>query len=637
MTTRQKILRIASITFLSLYFLYLGASNYLLHGERVLKFFMDPNDSLKIHYQSAQSLFPGLVHVRNLSIGDTNSAEDWKFVTTETWVLINLFALPFKRFHSPWSSASDVNFGLHFHPSLKTAEKINANTTTPDWSIEVPLIHFHKMKALEIQDFKVAGDFDMNAGFILWPKKKPIENAIEIRRSNFFFKNAELLLKGSSVFSQLQGQLVSHLDPFNPDEEDAMKILAGLDVDASLRGQIDNPIFLKAYLKEASWITSDQSQGEANVRIKIERGKLLPPTHLRAELKSIDLKIFDHLIRGQGDLDFRVSDRSALEIKFPHYEVTDFKSLAVLGSGENFLLKVNTAQTALSPEFKNLDIELDAPSAVIPNIKAYQFYFPKSLNLIPLEGKGSLSLHLKAATNRTDEPGEVKIHFDRAKFRFQNTFILGDLDFGLKLHSTDLSKRDFELEGSTLQISNLVMSDHNISKDQIIDKKKSWWASVVLSKSRLFLNQPLQFLSHLQIKLKNSEPILKLYSKIQKIPYLAKYLLQMKDIQATADLHFGDEFQDWQNLDFKSDEVVAKGRMRQIKDNTYGVFLITKSSFKIGLSVKASKLDFKLIGAEKWFKKYEAFPMIPDSAFNPSFNWASQLEKPSSSQSPPHD
>ena len=401
--------------------LYLVAANLWLRQGGLERMLNRRPERLSIHWDSAWTLWPGVVHVRGFEIRNQTRVYQWWLavdrgvVDVDVWNLQDrelllgplhgsgaafrlrrrLDAPPRKRAGRPEHYPPIP--GLANPPGRKPEELYPRKPGREPWHVRITGVQLEDVREVWIEEVRFAGQARVAGGFDVQARRR-----VEVRPSRVEIEAGTLALGGGAnarpIFSDARGRVDAHVDPYAPNQFKGWKVLRFASGRATLEGQVRSLAFLDVFFRETRWVDLRFAGGRTTVDFRLRRGRILPDTRLEARPDRITVAFLDYRAQGDGTVRWWVEadegddeekepqGRASLDLDRFHIQREGHGRPHVRGQGLH--LKAASREPRIGRLFQPLWVEIDMPGAEVPDLRFYNAYLPERSGLALTSGSG---------------------------------------------------------------------------------------------------------------------------------------------------------------------------------------------------------------------------------------------------------
>ncbi len=179
----------------------------------------------------------------------------------------------------------------------------------------------------------------------------------------------------------------------------------------------------------------------------------------------------------------------------------------------------------------DMQMQFSFPKHTRLDLTALNAFFPKQSGIAFAPGSvGTLGLSFQVRNNS----GYGKIHIRGKKIRaFLDALpIESDIDLGIRIHTSDLSRKRFNISKTKLRFNNL-----NIHSEHAVPVEK-WWAEVAVGKGSVQFGKPLDISARIKVEMQDISPVISILTAGKHLDMNAWYIdfLNVRDISGTCRL-----------------------------------------------------------------------------------------------------
>lgn len=251
-------------------------------------------------------------------------------------------------------------------------------------------------------------------------------------------------------------------------------------------------------------------------------------------------------------------------------------------------------------------VAIDLPLAEVPDLTFYNAYLPRRPALALTGGSGRIRGSFRAAAPEWKGTGELRLTARGVGARFEEKRLRGNVDVHTRLRAVDLDDRRYDISGSELDLTDVVLSGGAGEKGP---PAPPWFARVHLDRAVLAPGAPVFLRASLEGMLSDSRPLFALFAPAERSRVLGwvDRLLDIQGVGATADLTVGRDYLDVAHLAVAGGKVQLLGRLRFADSTRRGILYASYGAFDVGLELEGAKRDWKILRPKRWFESYPPF------------------------------
>ncbi len=340
--------------------------------------------------------------------------------------------------------------------------------------------------------------------------------------------------------------------------------------------------------------------GRLDADLKLHNGRLVPGS--RFDIPEVELAAdvashrFSGIARAQGRLeagkDGAVANVALVLAQFD--AAASDAPRKPLVRGRNLRLDLD-ASGDLDDFRESLRVGLRFENAEAPDLRALNAYLPgDSLNV--MSGSARIDGDLVLGSDGRIERGRIGISGQRAGARLGEITLTGDFNLDARIGGSDLAKRHFDLDNTTLRLADIRVVDAGRTAGE------RWWANLTLKRARVEATRPLNIDASADIELQNVGLLLALFTRHSDYPRWALKLADAGSLRASGRLQMRDRALVFDRVEARNDRFDIKARLRIAKARTDGDLLLRWRALGLGLELESGKREFHFLRAADWYQ-----------------------------------
>jgi hypothetical protein len=614
--------------------LYLVAGNVWLRQGGLETMLNRRPERLSIHWDSAWTVWPGVVHVRGFEMRNQTRTFQWWLAVDRGTVDVDLWNLQDRELLLGPLQGSGAAFRLRrrldapprarpSRPELYPPIPGLANPPDPKpeeiypprprrrepWHVRITGINLDDVREVWIEEVRFAGSARLAGGFDVRARQR-----VEVKPSRVEILAGTLALgagaKARPILVDARGRIDGRIDPYSPRELRGWKVLQSTSGRAALEGQVRSLAFLDVLFRETRWVDLRFAGGRTTADFRLRRGRILPGSRLEARPDRVTVAFLDYRAQGDGTVRWWVEKtegepegRASLDLDRFQIQREAYGRPHVRGRG----LQVEAAsrEPRIGGLFQPKWVTIEMPGAEVPDLRFYNAYLPERSGLALTGGSGRMSARFRAAAPEWMGSGELRLAARGLGARFQEKRLRGNLEMRTLLRRADLRDKRFDISGSKVDLTDVV----SLGAAPAGEAPERWWARVHLDQAVLAPGSPVFLRARMESTLSDPRPLFSLVAPAGRGKALrwVDDLLDIQGVGAVADLTVG------RNL-FKVDRLAAsggnarvEGRFRVADGRPQGILYASLGRLDVGMELADGKRDWKILRPRKWFENYPAF------------------------------
>ena len=570
----------------------------------------------QLSFAEAHSYFPLHVHLDRLRMACQTPRWQWKIEARSADALISPWPLLTRTLKFERLRGADLVFQARRRPSdeilqASSVPEIPDFTSIPGgieldppvktpWSFELPRVELDAIREIWVEKVRLEGLLSAQGGFAIRDREKA-----EIYPSKIRAANATLFVAGDRLARLLSGSVSGRLAPYAYRVERGLKLLPHLSGRSRLRGEIRESALLARYLPRADWLELDDEPATFTSEIVVEKGALGVGSRLTAERPRRTIGIFGFETRGETRLQFAVNrdeqgPLGILNLRFNAFDVRfrGFEEPQVAGRGLEIVIRSRDLDLAHPSDDARITVDLG--EARIPDLRSFQPLLPRSSGLEIRGGDGDIHARLEIDLARGSAFGGLSAIVERAAATLDDLSFEGRIDLEVPMSSRDLLGRRFDLAGARLDLSGFRVPP---AKGAPPDIRNDWWASTVLREAELELGPSGALSGSYSLKMRDSVPLVQLYSARKDLPGWVKSLLTVPDVDAEGSFRWRPGEIRLESLETRLREARVRARLAMAPTRRHGQLLLEWKGLSLGVELVEGQRRLKIRRAREWFER----------------------------------
>ena len=621
--------------------LYLIGGNWFLSPQRGPEWISRKPDRFQVSWEKAWTFWPGRVHMRGLRLRGQTPKQRWELGLDRARGSIALLDLTRRSFRVRRLGGDGAHFWLAKHGAGESADAAGAvSDQAPivplSLSGEVPQRSATRRAGkkpwrVQVQNVSVSGVRDLWLLRQRYQGDGVVHGAMNLRlRGPLSVERATLRLQpgtvsvGEGVAGRIESLNASvRISPFVVREHRGISALRF--VSGSLRAEAPQAdLGVVRYLfRGAPWLDLD-GQGELELALFVDHGRLQPGSTAQAKAE-VEVAYLDNLLAGESAVNVEVvregeasAPEARVEALFPEFTVLHAgESEPHLFGAEGRVLASTTSLDLAEPS-PELDAEIFLPNSRAPDLTIYNRFLPETSGFSILEGEGTVDGRLSLTSGDGGRlSGEIDLAGERIAARFNDMKFTGDLQLTAKIPEGNIEERRFQITGTRLEIDNATL---DAGKED--EELSRWWAKVDLVEGQVELARPMRLLAALNVRLRDTGPLLGLIDKDDKRPVWLDNWLTMEGVAGTGALAVEERGILLNDLAIVAgNHLELQGNLWFAKPELRALFFCRYRKLSVSVEMEEGKRDWDLVGSRKWYEKRrlaweDAQLVVPDLALS---------------------
>jgi|CXWL01.1.fsa_nt_gi hypothetical protein len=393
----------------------------------------------------------------------------------------------------------------------------------------------------------------------------------------------------------------------------AAALLGKTSGNATLAAHIESLAFLERFLLAAPWLGLD-GRGRLQLGLRLEHGHLVAGSHLELAMDRVTASLFGTVARGKAAASGTVRGApglATLDVQLREFSIRPAdppQAMPYLTGRQGLHLVVATRDLDLAAPTHDLTAVISLDDAVAPDLRAFDRLLPERAG-ITLGGQARASLHLDLDAARQTARGNLALDTDQLALGLQDLAFRGHLAIRLALAGSDLARRRFALDGSTVELAN-VSWRRGMGADEGAARESgdAWWARASLAHGQLTWGRPLDLASDLTLALRDSAPLVAIVEQRKRLPDWVARVFTVADVRGHGRLAVTAEGVIFDDVAITGgDDLEILSRLALAKGGKRADLYVKLGILGLGVELVDGKRDLELIRPRAWYDARPSF------------------------------
>ncbi|MCC5882161.1 MAG: hypothetical protein JJU25_05930 [Halomonas sp.] len=383
-----------------------------------------------------------------------------------------------------------------------------------------------------------------------------------------------------------------------------------------LDGLLDRLDFLNAFLPEEHGLAI-QGGGRLSADVRVTEGKATPGSRLDVHSDSLATRFLHYEAFGDGSLMVEVTDPGAeLTLFLPRFGLRRQAEDGALIEGRLLEIRSRAHHFDLPEGLRELSTHIDMPHVAVPSLAALNGYLPEGGGISLLSGQARLATHLQLEGMRAS--GQLELYAADARLAFHEQTLEGALHMEALLTHGDLETLDFDVSGSQLSLTDVLLENENGSLSH------GWWARLALPEGRMRWETPLELDARLELAMRDSGLLANLLVDAARERRWLRDRLTLGEVHGEARIMLNDDTVRLENLAIEAGgrlELLANLALRD--SHLAGRAFARYGPLRLGIEVDGDRRRWQLRNAREW---YASGQPASELALPENLAWFEQLD-----------
>lgn len=607
--TRRRLLWAAlALALVAIEGVYVIAANRFLRGEGFGKLVNYDPQYIYCEYESAWTVFPGFVELRNFRLRGQDPGTRWELTLEKAAVRLNLLALPFRKLHVTNLNGEHPAFRLYLKDAAGKRSGQNQPViegfidNPPDTGSSPPERRFKfqfgdvDLKGLQeiwIDNYRFAGNLDVRASnLFIWPA-----NYLEIGSSVLKLAAGEVKSAGGSAVHGFVGEAEVSVDRYALGSAPDTPFVSRLGGRAKLTGKVDDPFFFNAYMETGFPLRFETLGAAFDIDVAAKHGEFAPESVMKIDVNHIEALAHSSRAEGEGHFEARVQPEGALPahlaVRLELPQVSATKDKQTYFSARGLVGEIQGPDTSIAHLFKGASYALALDSAHFADLRpANEFLGGTRLRIISGQATVRTKVALDSKWALSDES-----HFDFMSQKFHATWgrqrWSGDVRIRAQARKQTDSPLRFTIDGTEIVLTNALLGGGpKTTPGPLADD--SWNLRLRLLDGTITNADELRIATTLAMDISDTGPVLKLISEQVDFSPVVRTLFTAKNVKFSSKASWTPRQFAFNDIRVDSDSLKFGGYIRRVPPQWDVGMLIDGGLLKLGVTMKNNKLSVGL-------------------------------------------
>ena len=613
-----KILAIVLAVLVGLELVYLVVGNVMLRAGTVERLLNKRPEKLKVHYESAYTLFPGHAVVKGFRI--RSQATRSQIEAQGDWVraLVNPLPLLWKTVNIVRADVRGAEFrmrrrpvtleelkdkeayvppieGLDYKDSLRDPTKV---PKVPKWGVSVTSCRVDEVREVWIDDYRITGPGSAGGGLTIGPGRW-----LELDGTWVEFPALRVAAGGKPALED--GKLSAEVDIARYDYGENK----GLKFRPYLSGQVQLDVatpggspLLNHLFRHVPWLSFDGSSRHTLAELRIDKGQLQPGSRVKMTTDQLAVNFLVYRAEGKADIEVKVVEgtgqpRLDLELLLNDFGIGLATSTPDAAVGKRLRLHASSNDDLISDAIPDGELELELDDVFAKDLTRANYLIPAGAGVRFKAGSARLGARLKASTRGSSGEGTVTLTTDGMALDAGALAMTGKLDAWIPISQGDMMAQRFAIDGMQIKLSGFDVAGQTAEGKTTRD----WWAELGAPKGTFGFKDAEMFRGDLAFKLRDSTPLVLFLTAKKPLPKIGERILEVQDVQGKSGLVYGQDRIEIRDLLVASDMIELQACMTFQGKSAHGDVLAVYDWIGVGVGLKGTKQDYHLTGARRWY------------------------------------
>lgn len=254
---------------------------------------------------------------------------------------------------------------------------------------------------------------------------------------------------------------------------------------------------------------------------------------------------------------------------------------------------------ALDRPFTSLQVVLDLPEAVIPDVGVYNTYLPHATGLTLRSGTGTVHGRLEVSTLEGDCHGELFLAGDGVGGALDDLTLSGDVALHVLVPAGNVERGSYDISGSSFALHDIRVISGGSQRDGK-DDSRAWWAELEVPRGAVNVGAPIFLDGTLRVKARDTIPFITIFSEKQQLPGWVRGMLAVRPVTGKARIRVGEDILRLSDFELHAGKFEVQMdllRRQAMEGKLYARF----GALSLGLGMHRGVSELHLFKARRWY------------------------------------
>ena len=477
----------------------------------------------------------------------------------------------------------------------------DTSSKSEGWVIRFEGANINEVQHLRFNQLNVEGGRADLSGTIQFQ----IRGQTEISQVRANWKDTNIELNGKGFKDRVNVHFDGNIKSFYPRQDKGLALLQKLSGNIVINGTVGTLTPLQWLLPEIKWIEHIDGEGQVDIDMDIELGKLQPGSIIDVDATDLKLAFLGYTAKGNGRVDGTVTQNASsqvgqVKLQFDQFALTHGENAEPMVSGQGLSLVVNAPDLGVTDGIEDIETILDIPSSQYPDISVLDDHLPDSLGIHIDGGRALLAAHLMVSGVNGNAQGVVELEGKELKGRFRNMDFMIDMQLDSKLSGANVDDFKVDIDDTELRLLNGVFDNSAVNVD------KDWWMTIAVPNGQVDLRQPASVTAEVDLSMKDTRAIIALFAEIKEWVSRFDGFLTVRDVVGTGTVFAAKQHLDITDLDIQGDKLKLNTELSARQGQHHALVWGKLGIISLGLERIDDENDWKLIKSRSWYEQKKA-------------------------------
>ncbi len=483
-------------------------------------------------------------------------------------------------------------------PPLKRGgapKSLLARAALNPWSLRAEDVEVTGIREVWLESYRYEGAGRMEGAFLY-----EAGGRLSAGPLHFTLKDGSVHVAKWRAAKGVRGRLEAHVRPFDLQEAEGFGFFRALTARADLQGELDEVDFIRHFPHVPMPAELGGGQGPLDAKIALRDGVVQAGSEVKWETKAVQASTHGHRFIGPFSLAARWVDRDGeprlkLEGRVSPYRLTKVGDDKALVSGRLATMRIDAPRFDLAhPSFEPLT-QVQVVDGKVPDLRALNDYLPKDLPLKMEAGAGTFEGRV-AFSHKGAAWADFGVGGKQAALVYDKLQVKGDWSCEVQLGNVNLTTGDADIRSAKVQLANMTLREGSRAND-------GWFGRIDVTRGTVRPGGEVLLSGELETTMRDGRPLIAFFaSETDLLPGWARSLITLQALRATSHFRVGGDMVELDRLMARGQSLELRGRLRKKGVSQWGDMLVHARGQEVGVALRGSRVEFKLMGAAAWYR-----------------------------------
>ena len=611
--------------------LYVLAAIILVQSGQVARWVNKHPEKLKITFDSAWTLIPGLVHLGGVRVVNQGRGNQLEAVVESARVFVNPFALIGKTVSARSFSARGVEFRFRKRPktpeeAAEKAERVPPIEGAPyepyggppkevkprdpnkkGWTVDVGSATLADIREIWMGPMRIRGGGTVDSSVRV---ETGNGTNLSIRKALVHYDKAEFVVGGEPYSKDLRIHVDGMMEPFNTKETKGPEILGVITASVELSGNSTGQV-LNHYFAKVDWLRFKGQPRQMSAKLDIDHGKVKPGGYFDLAKGPLGAEFAGFIAEGHAAARMdtepaKDGDGADLHVKvdFSDYGMRRLAEGPPVMMGADLLIEARSSAELAKIPPEDFEGQIQLGKAEFPDLTFVNEMLPRGAGLAVQSGRGSVDGGFEIV-GASECHGQVKIQTVDLVLGAGGVKNDGDVEVTIEVPKGNLNDLKFGMDHTRIEFKNF-----DFTSEGYEEKLPPWQGRFELTEGTLDLGEAKDVSGQLEILFTDTRPLVAFLSKDEPMKGWKKNLLMIEKITGESVAEMTPGTTTIRHFGIRGEKLDVRFRATINAQGAFGKARARYGILKAGFGMEGQERSLKILRVGGWYKKND-IPGMP--------------------------